>query len=137
MRTRRSIYKSPRASTDESKSAVAKNAVEEDDYITGESQSSVEGDNTENPENKDKPESKIEENDAEQSEGDVENDDESEEEASEEEEEGEEMFQISTEPMDAKEASDESIPKTSSICSFIFSGSEDGRSALFRTGKIS
>ena len=118
MRTRRSIYKSPRASTDESKSAVAKNAVEEDDYITGESQSSVEGDNTENPENKDKPESKIEENDAEQSEGDVENDDESEEEASEEEEEGEEekeeeeegeeMFQISTEPMDAKEASDES-----------------------------
>ena len=117
MRTRRSIYKSPRASTDESKSAVAKNAVEEDDYITGESQSSVEGDNTENPKNKDKPESKIEENDAEQSEGDVENDDESEEEASEEEEEkeeeneeeeGEEMFQISTEPMDAKEASDES-----------------------------
>ena len=29
------------------------------------------------------------------------------------------------------------IPSTSSICSLIFSGSEEGRSALFNTGKIS
>ena len=112
MRTRRSIYKSPRVSADESKSSVAKNVVDEDDYITGESQSSVEEDNTANTqstendgEEKGKTESKNDEDEegSEQSEDDVENEDESE--ASEE---GEEMFQISTEPMDAKEASEDS-----------------------------
>ena len=38
---------------------------------------------------------------------------------------------------ETNDASDASIPRTSSICSLIFSGSDEGRSALFNTGKIS
>ena len=57
MRTRRSIYKSPRVSIDEpkkAKKAVKKAVEEEDDYVTAESQSSIEDtetqDKPENPE---------------------------------------------------------------------------------------
>ena len=38
---------------------------------------------------------------------------------------------------ETREALSVSIPRTSSICDFILSGSEEGRSILFRTGKIS
>ena len=38
---------------------------------------------------------------------------------------------------ETREALSVSIPKTSSIWELIFSGSEEGRSILFRTGKIS
>ena len=38
---------------------------------------------------------------------------------------------------ETREAFSVSIPSTSSICDFILSGSEEGRSILFRTGSIS
>ena len=78
MRTRRSIYKSPRVSIDEpkkAKKAVKKAVEEEDDYVTAESQSSIEDTETQDKPENPEIEAEVDNENSDSEEETVENDD--------------------------------------------------------------